>query len=256
MWWANTCPGSFPQTGSITVNFGTGCPGISISSIWKNPRLFFKSGGGKSTLTDLILRFYDPQEGQITIDGIDLKDVKVNRYRQIFGVVPQESLLFNDTIENNIQYGREWIDGQKVRAAAKVANAHEFISDMPKTYNTLVGDRGVRLSGGQRQRISIARAIAGNPKILIFDEATSSLDTDSERQVQLAIEKVLKKSTAIIIAHRLSTILNADRILVIDKGMIEAEGTHKELLERSPIYRRLYEMQFGNRNSLELKGNE
>jgi ATP-binding cassette, subfamily B, bacterial MsbA len=214
------------------------------------------SGGGKSTLTDLILRFYDPQEGQITIDGINLKDVKMNRYRQIFGVVPQESLLFNDTIENNIQYGREWIDSQKIKAAAMIANAHDFILEMPKGYSTLVGDRGVRLSGGQRQRISIARAVAGDPEILIFDEATSSLDTDSERQVQLAIEKILKNSTAIVIAHRLSTVLNADRILVIDKGRIEAEGNHKELLERSSIYRRLYEMQFENRDSLELMGNE
>ena len=209
------------------------------------------SGGGKSTLTDLILRFYDPQQGQITMDGVNLKDVQVNRYRQIFGVVPQESLLFNDTIENNIQYGREWIDSRKVQAAAGVANAHDFINAMSNGYATFVGDRGVKLSGGQRQRIAIARAVAGDPEILIFDEATSSLDTDSERQVQLAIEEVLKNSTAIVIAHRLSTVLNADRIVVIDKGIIEAEGSHHQLLERSPIYCRLYEMQFRTKNSLE-----
>ena len=207
------------------------------------------SGGGKSTLTDLILRFYDPQQGQITMDGVNLKDVQVNRYRQIFGVVPQESLLFNDTIENNIQYGREWIDSRKVQAAAGVANAHDFINAMSNGYATFVGDRGVKLSGGQRQRIAIARAVAGDPEILIFDEATSSLDTDSERQVQLAIEEVLKNSTAIVIAHRLSTVLNADRIVVIDKGIIEAEGSHHQLLERSPIYCRLYEMQFRTKNS-------
>jgi ABC-type multidrug transport system fused ATPase/permease subunit len=138
-----------------------------------------------------------------------------------------------------------------VQAAAGVANAHDFINAMSNGYATFVGDRGVKLSGGQRQRIAIARAVAGDPEILIFDEATSSLDTDSERQVQLAIEEVLKNSTAIVIAHRLSTVLNADRIVVIDKGIIEAEGSHHQLLERSPIYCRLYEMQFRTKNSLE-----
>jgi len=208
------------------------------------------SGGGKSTLTDLILRFYDPQEGKVLIDNIDLKDVKVNRYRKLFGVVPQESQLFNDTIEENIRYRREQIDHAKVKEAAIIANASGFISEMPKGYETFVGDRGIRLSGGQRQRISVARAVAGDPEILIFDEATSSLDTHSERQVQIAIEQVLKNSTAIIIAHRLSSILNADRILVIDNGTVEAEGDHTELLESSAIYRKLYDLQFGVEESL------
>jgi len=202
------------------------------------------SGAGKSTLTDLLLRFYDPQEGAITIDGVDLKDVHISSYRKIFGVVPQESLLFNDTVANNIVFGREGVSRGDVVAAAKLANAHEFICDLPNGYDTFIGDRGVRLSGGQRQRIAIARAIVAKPGILIFDEATSALDTQSEKQVQTAIDSVLESCTAVVIAHRLSTILHADKIVVLNKGRIEAMGRHTELLAISPLYRQLYQLQF------------
>lgn len=202
------------------------------------------SGGGKSTLVDLILRFYDPQEGRIFMDGINIKELKVSSYRRIFGVVPQETLLFNDTIENNIRYGRDHIPMKEVIEAAQVANAHNFIMGLPQKYSTKVGDRGVRLSGGERQRIAIARAIVDKPQIIIFDEATSSLDTDSEKQVQVAIECILKNSTAMVIAHRLSTILHADKIVVLNKGRIEAIGKHKELLNTSETYSRLYHLQF------------
>ncbi|MFA5260648.1 MAG: ABC transporter ATP-binding protein [Candidatus Omnitrophota bacterium] len=202
------------------------------------------SGAGKSTLTDLLLRFYDPQEGLISIDGVDLRNVKISAYRKIFGVVPQESLLFNDTVANNIVFGREGVSRDDIIAAAKLANAHEFILDLPAGYETFLGDRGVRLSGGQRQRIAIARAIVAKPDILIFDEATSSLDTQSEQQVQKAIDSVLECSTAVVIAHRLSTILHADKIVVLNKGRIEAMGRHSELLAISPLYRQLYQLQF------------
>ena len=202
------------------------------------------SGAGKSTLTDLILRFYDPTQGGIFIDGINLRDLKVSSYRKIFGVVPQESLLFNDTISSNIAYGRENVSTTDIVEAAQIANAHDFILDLPEGYDTLVGDRGVRLSGGQRQRIAIARAIVAKPDILIFDEATSSLDTQSEKQVQAAVDSVLERCTAIVIAHRLSTILHSDRIIVLNKGRIEAVGTHKELLKISALYQHLYQLQF------------
>lgn len=202
------------------------------------------SGAGKSTLTDLLLRFYDPQQGAVTIDGIDLRDVQISAYRKIFGVVPQESLLFNDTVANNIIFGRERVSKENIIAAAKLANAHDFICELPNGYETFLGDRGVRLSGGQRQRIAIARAIVARPAILIFDEATSSLDTQSEKQVQTAIDSVLESCTAVVIAHRLSTILHADKIVVLNKGRIEAMGRHAELLERSPLYRQLYQLQF------------
>ena len=173
-----------------------------------------------------------------------MRDVKASSYCRIFGVVPQESLLFNDTVSNNICYGRNGITKEDIIGAAKTANAHEFILGLPLGYDTVVGDRGVRLSGGQRQRIAIARAIVSKPEILIFDEATSSLDTESERQVQAAIDRVLKNSTAIAIAHRLSTVLHADKIVLLNNGRIEATGKHQELLEKSPTYRKLYELQF------------
>lgn len=202
------------------------------------------SGAGKSTLTDLLLRFYDPSEGEILIDGVNLRDLKMVEYRKLFGVVSQESLLFNDTIGNNIRFGREALSQLDIESAAEIANAHEFIKDLPNGYQTLVGDRGINLSGGQRQRVSIARAICAKPEIVIFDEATSSLDTESERQVQNAIEKVLDRSTAIIIAHRLSTILHADKIMVLTQGKVEAIGKHQDMLEQSSTYHRLYNMQF------------
>jgi subfamily B ATP-binding cassette protein MsbA len=201
------------------------------------------SGAGKSTLSDLLLRFYDPQEGNILIDGIDIREFEQRSLRKLFGVVPQEPLLFNATIEENITYGRSNITRQDILAATEIANAHSFVSNLPNGYDTFVGDRGIRLSGGQRQRIAIARAVAGKPSIMIFDEATSSLDSESERLVQEAVDRVLKEVTGIIIAHRLSTILRADKIVVVNDGLIEAVGRHEELRETSQTYRHLLELQ-------------
>lgn len=204
------------------------------------------SGAGKSTLVDLILRFYDPNKGGIFIDGINLKETLHDEYRKIFGVVSQQSILFNDTIKNNIIYGRVNLGDAEMMRAAEIANMHKFIIGLPRGYDTVVGERGVLLSGGQCQRIAIARAVAASPHILILDEATSSLDSESERQVQEAIDRVLENATAIIIAHRLSTILHAHKIIVLQKGRLEAAGTHQELLKTSPTYRLLYNLQFKN----------
>ena len=204
------------------------------------------SGAGKSTLVDLILRFYDPDKGGIFIDGINLKETLHDEYRKIFGVVSQQSILFNDTIKNNILYGRVNLGDAEVMRAAEIANMHKFIMGLPRGYDTVVGERGVLLSGGQCQRIAIARAVAAKPHILILDEATSSLDSESERQVQEAIDRVLENATAIVIAHRLSTILHAHKIIVLQKGRLEAAGTHQELLKTSPTYQLLYNLQFKN----------
>ncbi len=201
------------------------------------------SGSGKSTLLDLVLRLYDVENGELNIDGHNIKNLSISHYRHIFGVVPQEPFLFNDTIINNIKFGREHLTNDQVYDAAKIANAHSFIMETESGYETLLGDRGVRLSGGQKQRISIARAIVGKPQILIFDEATSALDTDSEKQVQDAIERVLKDSTAIIVAHRLSTVINANKILVLSNGKVEAVGNHHYLLQESSTYKRLCQLQ-------------
>lgn len=202
------------------------------------------SGGGKSTLMDLLIRFYDPDSGNITLDGRDIREFRLDSYREMFGIVTQESLLFNETVRNNIAYSLPDATDEQVEAAATIANAHSFIQELPEGYNTLIGDRGILLSGGQRQRIAIARAIVRNPEILLFDEATSALDTESEVLVQKAIEKVLQDRTAVVIAHRLSTIRNASRIAVVDGGVIREEGTHDELLARNGIYRALYDAQF------------
>ena len=202
------------------------------------------SGAGKSTLSDLILRLYDPDTGCIRIDGVDLRDLKKSNYREIFGVVSQESLLFHDTVLNNIRYGRDAITDQKIIEAARVANAHDFIMKLPQQYDTITGDRGIRLSGGERQRVAIARAVVHNPQILILDEATSALDSESERSVQKAIDQVVEQTTAIIIAHRLSTVTHADRIVVLSEGRIEAVGSHEHLLGDSPTYERFCRLQF------------
>lgn len=204
------------------------------------------SGAGKSTLADLILRFYDPVNGNIFIDGVDLKKVKYDYYRNVFGVVPQRSTLFNDTIKSNIAYGRRNITEEDIVRSAQVANAHSFIMDLPYGYDTYIGEKGVLLSGGQCQRIAIARAIVSSPPVLILDEATSSLDSESERQVQEAIDKVLKGSTAIVIAHRLSTIMHAHKIVVLNNGRIEASGKHEQLMSCSSTYKILYDLQFRN----------
>lgn len=202
------------------------------------------SGGGKSTLVDLLPRFYDPQNGKISIDGIDIKDLIIDDLRSLLGIVTQESILFNDTVFNNIALGVEdKVSEEAVITAAKIANAYDFIMQMDEGFQSNIGDRGLKLSGGQRQRLSIARAVLKNPPILILDEATSALDTESERLVQDALERLMKNRTSLVIAHRLSTIKNADEIVVIDKGRIAERGTHQQLLQNQSVYARLHAMQ-------------
>ncbi len=201
------------------------------------------SGGGKSTFVDLLPRFYDTSGGTIFLDGKPLSDYKIDDLRSLMGIVSQEPILFNDTVFNNIAFGKLGVTGDDVIHAARVANAHDFIVDMEDGYQTNIGDRGIKLSGGQRQRLSIARAVLRNPPILILDEATSSLDTESERLVQEALTKVMSNRTSIVIAHRLSTIVFADEIIVIQKGGIVERGTHSELLKRNGVYRKLFDLQ-------------
>ena len=203
------------------------------------------SGSGKTTLIDLIPRFYDPVQGAILIDGHDLRDVDLVSLRQLIGIVTQETVLFNDTLRNNIAYGLDDCSDEAIVAAARAANADNFIREFPEGYETVIGDRGARLSGGQRQRISIARALLKNPPIMILDEATSALDSESEILVQEAIDKLMQNRTSFVIAHRLSTVKNADKIFVINRGLIVQQGTHAELIgEPGGLYQKLYEMQF------------
>jgi subfamily B ATP-binding cassette protein MsbA len=206
------------------------------------------SGAGKSTLVDLLCRFQDPIKGSIKIDGVDLKVVSFSSLRGLLGVVTQETLLFNDTVANNVAYPHAPDDRQRLIAASEAANAHGFITEMPNGYDTVIGNRGMMVSGGQRQRLAIARALMKDPQILIFDEATSSLDTESERLVQEAIDRLMAGRTTIVIAHRLSTILHADKILVIKDGRIVEQGKHEELLRRGGVYRHLYDLQFEGNN--------
>ena len=201
------------------------------------------SGGGKSTLMDLIPRFHDPKSGSIKIDGIDYRDLTAESLREKMGTVNQESFLFNDTIFNNIAFAKPNATEDEIVAAAKIANAHEFVLNQEKGYQTFVGDRGSRLSGGQRQRICIARAVLANPPIMLLDEATSALDTESEKLVQDALNNLMKNRTSIVIAHRLSTIQNADCILVLDAGKIIEQGSHQELIQENGLYKRLIDMQ-------------
>ncbi len=205
------------------------------------------SGSGKSTLVDLIPRFYEPAGGRITIDGVDTREIKLPALRALTGIVSQETVLFHDSVRNNIAYGAaEKYTQSQIEGAARAANAHEFIMELPSGYDTMLGERGTRLSGGQRQRLAIARALLSDPPILILDEATSALDTESERLVQEAIDRLLRGRTVFVIAHRLSTIAHADQILVLDRGEIVEQGSHAELLARRGAYYRLYSLQFGD----------
>jgi subfamily B ATP-binding cassette protein MsbA len=208
------------------------------------------SGSGKSTLIDMVCRFHDPLHGTIKIDGVDLRNVSFISLRKLLGVVTQETILFNDTVASNIAYPSVAPDRTRVRQAAQAANAHQFISDMPNGYDTVIGNRGMMVSGGERQRLAIARALMKDPQILIFDEATSSLDTESERLVQEAIDRLMVGRTTIVIAHRLSTILHADQILVMKDGRIVERGRHEDLLGLNGVYRRLYDLQFERNNAL------
>lgn len=204
-----------------------------------------QSGVGKSTLADLIARFYDLTKGEILIDGINLKDLSIDSLRELIGIVPQETILFNDTIRNNIIFGKEDVSEEQLVETSKFANAYDFIMESEKGFDTIVGERGLKLSGGQKQRIAIARALIRNPKILILDEATSSLDMESESLVQEALDKLMSNRTSIVIAHRLSTVRNADIIIVIDDGTVSQSGNHDELIkDREGVYKKLYELQF------------
>ncbi len=209
----------------------------------KTIALVGESGGGKSTMADLLPRFYDIVNGEILIDGINIKDITLKNLRGLMGIVTQESILFNDSILNNIALGTENATKEQIIEAAKIANAHDFISEMENGYETNIGDRGGKLSGGQRQRLSIARAVLKNPAILILDEATSALDTESEKLVQDALFKLMANRTSIVIAHRLSTIQHADEILVLQKGKIVERGTHSELLKTAGVYKKLSDLQ-------------
>ena len=207
------------------------------------------SGAGKSTVASLLPRFYDVTSGSISIDGEDIRDVTLNSLREQVGIVPQETVLFNGTVYDNILYGRLDATPQEVEAAAKAANAHDFIMGLPNGYQTMLGDRGVNISGGQRQRISIARAILKNPQILILDEATSALDTESERVVQEALDRLMVGRTSFVIAHRLSTIKNADKIMVLEKGQLVEQGTHDELMAKDGLYAHLYKIQYRSKEA-------
>jgi ATP-binding cassette subfamily B protein len=202
-----------------------------------------RSGSGKSTLARLLLRLYDPNDGRILIDGQDIRELSPGSVRQAIGVVPQETALFNDTLGNNIAYGRIGSTPGEVAAASESALLHDLISSLPEGYDTAAGERGVKISGGEKQRIAIARAILKNPPILIFDEATSALDSDSEHAIAQELDRLSRNRTTLIIAHRLSTIVNADAIIVMDRGRIVERGTHAELLRRKGVYARLWLLQ-------------
>jgi ATP-binding cassette subfamily B protein/subfamily B ATP-binding cassette protein MsbA len=201
------------------------------------------SGAGKTTMTDLIARFYDPTQGCIRINGVDLRDLKLASYRQLLAVVQQDTFLFDGSVQQNIAYGRRGASREQVIDAARRANAHAFIVDLPQGYDTLIGERGVKLSGGQRQRISIARAVLADPQILILDEATSNLDTESEQLIQAALADLYENRTTFVIAHRLSTVTHADIIVVMDGGRIVEQGRHEELMTLGGLYRAMVERQ-------------
>ncbi len=236
---------------NVTFEYKKGEPALQQLNLTVNPgqvvAIVGPSGAGKTTIANLIPRFYDTTDGNITIDGIDIKTVTLQSLREQIGIVPQETILFNGSVYDNILYGKLDADYDEVINAAKAANAHKFIIDMPGGYETQIGERGSKLSGGQRQRISIARAILKNPRVLILDEATSALDTESEKLVQEAIDKLMIGRTSFVIAHRLSTVQRADLIVVMEKGRIAEQGTHAELLAADGLYSKLYQVQFEKR---------
>lgn len=209
-----------------------------------------KSGSGKTTLVNLIPRFYEVTNGAIKVNGIDIKNISLKKYRDYIGIVPQESFLFSGSISENIAFGKNGVTEDEIINAAKMANAYDFIMELPNKFETEVGERGVLLSGGQKQRIAIARALIQNPEIMILDEATSALDTESERLVQDALDKLMVNRTTFVIAHRLSTIINADKIVVMENGEIKEIGTHQELLEFKGLYKHFYEIQFGKKEKI------
>jgi subfamily B ATP-binding cassette protein MsbA len=209
----------------------------------KTVALVGQSGSGKSTIANLITRFYDVNDGEVLLDGENIKNIKLSNYRKLFGLVTQDNILFNDSIRNNISLGMPDASLEEIQEAAKIANAHDFIMDLPKQYDTSIGEAGGKLSGGQKQRISIARAVLKNPPIMILDEATSALDTESERFVQDALEKMMQNRTSLVIAHRLSTIQKADWIVVMEKGKIVEQGNHHDLIAKKGMYNKLVELQ-------------
>ena len=219
--------------------------GIDLSiSVGETVALVGSSGSGKTTLVSLVPRFYEPSEGQILVDGVDVRECTLSSLRAQIGIVSQDIVLFDDTVRNNIGYGRVGATDEEIIQAATLAYAHEFIARLPGRYQTLIGERGVKLSGGERQRLAVARAILRDPPILILDEATSALDSESENIVQLALANLMKNRTTVVIAHRLSTIQNADRIVVMERGKIVESGSHEDLLRRGGLYKRLHAMQF------------
>ncbi|MBP2660377.1 MAG: lipid exporter, fused ATPase and inner rane subunit MsbA [Firmicutes bacterium] len=236
---------------NVTFEYKKGEPALQQVSLKVTPgqvvAIVGPSGAGKTTIANLIPRFYDTTDGNITIDGIDIKTITLQSLREQIGIVPQETVLFNGSVYDNILYGKLDADHDEVVNAAKAANAHGFIINMPDGYDTQIGERGSKLSGGQRQRISIARAILKNPRVLILDEATSALDTESEKLVQEAVDKLMIGRTSFVIAHRLSTIQRADLIVVMEKGRIAEQGTHAELLAAEGLYSKLYQVQFEKR---------
>jgi ATP-binding cassette subfamily B protein len=204
------------------------------------------TGAGKSSLVNLIPRFYDVSGGRVTIDGVDLRDIKQDSLLAHIGIVPQETILFGGSVRDNIRYGKPRASDEEVTAAAKAAQAHEFILELPDGYDTHVEQRGVNLSGGQKQRIAIARALLTRPAILILDDSTSSVDVETETKIQAALDEWMGDRTSVVVAQRISTVLKADKILVVDKGRIVASGTHRELMQSSPVYQEIYASQLGN----------